>query len=89
MNNNRVEVHVSAKTSELKEGMQDAEKIVSDASKKIESTGKSIDFKLDLSNLKSELNGFATSLSDKFKTVGNDIKSSLTNGLSLVRGGFF
>ncbi|MBU0384157.1 phage tail protein, partial [Acinetobacter baumannii] len=69
--------------------MQDAEKIVSDASKKIESTGKSIDFKLDLSNLRSELNGFASNLSDKFKTVGNDIKSSLTNGLSLVRGGFF
>lgn len=30
-NNNRVEVHVGAKTSELKEGMQDAEKIVSDS----------------------------------------------------------
>lgn len=25
-NNNRVEVHIGAKTSELKEGMQDAEK---------------------------------------------------------------
>ena len=88
-NNNRVEVHVGAKTSELKEGMQDAEKIVSDSAKKIESTGHNIDFKLDLSNLRSELNGFASNLSDKFKTVGNDIKSSLTNGLSLVRGGFF
>lgn len=88
-NNNRVEVHVGAKTSELKEGMQDAEKIVSDASKKIESTGNNIDFKLDLSNLRSELNGFATGLSDRFKTVGNDIKSSLTSGLSLVKGGFF
>ncbi len=42
MNNNRVEVHV-VQNFELKEGMQDAEKIVSDASKKIESTGKSID----------------------------------------------
>ncbi|MHC6187061.1 phage tail protein [Acinetobacter sp. X9] len=88
-NNNRVEVHIGAKTSELKEGMQDAEKIVSDASKKIESTGNNIDFKLDLSNLRSELNGFATGLSDRFKTVGNDIKSSLTSGLSLVKGGFF
>lgn len=88
-NNNRVEVHIGAKTSELKEGMQDAEKIVSDSAKKIESTGHNIDFKLDLSNLRSELNGFASNLSDKFKTVGNDIKSSLTNGLSLVRGGFF
>ncbi|MDV7419087.1 phage tail protein [Acinetobacter baumannii] len=88
-NNNRVEVHVGAKTSELKEGMQDAEKIVSDSAKKIESTGHNIDFKLDLSNLRSELNGFASNLSDKFKTVGNDIKSSLTNSLSLVRGGFF
>lgn len=88
-NNNRVEVHVGAKTSELKEGMRDAEKIVSDASKKIESTGNNIDFKLDLSNMRSELNGFATGLSERFKTVGNDIKSSLTSGLSLVKGGFF
>ncbi|KCY09671.1 putative phage tail tape measure protein [Acinetobacter baumannii 1598530] len=88
-NNNRVEVHVGAKTSELKEGMQDAEKIVSDASKKIENTGNNIDFKLDLSNMRSELNGFASGLSERFKTVGNDIKSSLTSGLSLVKGGFF
>lgn len=64
-------------------------KIVSDASKKIESTGNNIDFKLDLSNMRSELNGFASGLSEKFKTVGNDIKSSLTSGLSLVKGGFF
>ncbi|MGT2582802.1 hypothetical protein [Acinetobacter baumannii] len=44
-NNNRVEVHVGAKTSELKEGMQDAEKIVSDSAKKIENTTKGVNFK--------------------------------------------
>ncbi|WP_436462745.1 phage tail protein [Acinetobacter seifertii] len=87
-NNNRVEVHVGAKTSELKQGMQDAEKIVTDSAKKIANTGE-IELKVDLSNVKSELNGFANGLSDKFKNVGNDIKSSLTNGFSLVKSGFF
>lgn len=87
-NNNRVEVHVGAKTSELKEGMKDAEKIVSDSSKKIESTGQGIDLKIDLSGVRSELNNFANNISDKFKSVGNDIKDSLTGGFSLIKGGF-
>ncbi|MFV7442395.1 phage tail protein [Acinetobacter pittii] len=87
-NNNRVEVHVGAKTSELKEGMKDAEKIVSDSSKKIENTGQGIDLKIDLSGVRSELNNFANNISDKFKSVGNDIKDSLTGGFSLIKGGF-
>lgn len=87
-NNNRVEVHVGAKTSELKEGMKDAEKIVSDSSKKIENTSQEIDLKIDLSGVRSELNNFANNISDKFKSVGNDIKDSLTGGFSLIKGGF-
>lgn len=87
-NNNRVEVHVGAKTSELKEGMKDAEKIVSDSSKKIENTNQGIDLKIDLSGVRSELNNFANNISDKFKSVGNDIKDSLTGGFSLIKGGF-
>ncbi|MFV5664997.1 phage tail protein [Acinetobacter pittii] len=87
-NNNRVEVHVGAKTSELKEGMKDAEKIVSDSSKKIENTSQGIDLKIDLSGVRSELNNFANNISDKFKSVGNDIKDSLTGGFSLIKGGF-
>ncbi|MEB6670647.1 phage tail protein [Acinetobacter pittii] len=87
-NNNRVEVHVGAKTSELKEGMKDAEKIVSDSSKKIENTSQGIDLKIDLSGIRSELNNFANNISDKFKSVGNDIKDSLTGGFSLIKGGF-
>lgn len=87
-NNNRVEVHVGAKTSELKEGMKDAEKIVSDSSKKIENTSQGIDLKIDLSGVRSELNNFANNISDKFKSVGNDIKDSLTSGFSLIKGGF-
>lgn len=88
-NNNRVEVHVGAKTSELKEGMKDAEKIVSDSSKKIENASQGIDLKIDLSGMRSELNNFANNISDKFRNVGNDIKESLTSGFSLIRGGFF
>lgn len=87
-NNNRVEVHVGAKTSELKEGMQDAEKIVSDSTKKIENSSQGIDLKIDLSGVRSELNNFANNISDKFKSVGNDIKESLTGGFSLIKGGF-
>ncbi|MDS7968225.1 phage tail protein [Acinetobacter sp. V117_2] len=87
--NNRVEVHVGAKTSELKEGMKDAEKIVSDSSKKIENTSQGIDLKIDLTSVRSELNKFANNISDKFKNVGNDIKDSLTGGFSLIKGGFF
>lgn len=51
MSNNRVEVHVGAKTSELKKGMDDAEKIVSDSAKQIENTTKGVRFKFDLSGL--------------------------------------
>ncbi|MBN6539629.1 phage tail protein [Acinetobacter pittii] len=87
-NNNRVEVHVGAKTSELKEGMKDAEKIVSDSTKKIENSSQGIDLKIDLSGVRSELNNFANNISDKFRNVGNDIKESLTSGFSLIRGGF-
>ncbi|KQE14290.1 phage tail protein [Acinetobacter pittii] len=87
-NNNRVEVHVGAKTSELKEGMKDAEKIVSDSRKKIENSSQGIDLKIDLSGVRSELNNFANNISDKFKSVGNDIKESLTGGFSLIKGGF-
>ncbi|AQV16910.1 phage tail protein [Acinetobacter pittii] len=87
-NNNRVEVHVGAKTSELKEGMKDAEKIVSDSTKKIENSSQGIDLKIDLSGIRSELNNFANNISDKFRNVGNDIKESLTSGFSLIRGGF-
>lgn len=50
-NNNRVEVHVGAKTSELKKGMDDAEKIVSDSAKQIENTTKGVRFKFDLSSV--------------------------------------
>lgn len=88
-NNNRVEVHVGAKTSGLKEGMKDAEKIVSDSSKKIENASQGIDLKIDLTSVRSELNKFANNISDKFKNVGNDIKDSLTGGFSLIKGGFF
>ncbi len=87
-NNNRVEVHVGAKTSELKEGMKDAEKIVSDSSRKIENSSQGIDLKIDLSGIRSEFNNFANNISDKFKSVGNDIKDSLTGGFSLIKGGF-
>ncbi|WP_336026343.1 phage tail protein [Acinetobacter pittii] len=87
-NNNRVEVHVGAKTSELKEGMKDAEKIVSDSTKKIENSSQGINLKIDLSGIRSELNNFANNISDKFRNVGNDIKESLTSGFSLIRGGF-
>ena len=46
-----VKAHIGAKTSELKKGMDDAEKIVSDSAKQIENSTKGVKFKFDLSNL--------------------------------------
>lgn len=67
-NDNRVEVHVGAKTSELKKGMDDAEKIVSDSAKQIENTTKGVRFKFDLSSVKRQFDDVSKSISEGFRT---------------------
>ncbi|MDC5533604.1 phage tail protein, partial [Acinetobacter baumannii] len=88
-NNNRVEVHVGARTTELRQGMQEAERIVSDSADRIEETSQNINLNIDFSNVRANLNDFASNITNRFRTVGNDIRSSLTDGLSLVKSGFF
>ncbi|MFX7483789.1 phage tail protein, partial [Acinetobacter baumannii] len=95
-NNNRVEVHVGTKTSELKEGMQDAEKIVSDSAKQIENSTKGVKFKFDLSNIKRQFDDVSKSISEGFSNQisealgGSRIGSAfdgITSKLGALRGG--
>ncbi len=74
MANNRVEVHIGAKTSELKKGMDDAEKIVSDSAKQIENSTKGVKFKFDLSNIKRQFDDVSKSISEGFS---NQISEAL------------
>jgi hypothetical protein len=94
--NNRVEVHVGAKTSELKKGMDDAEKIVSASAKQIESTTKGINFKFDLTGIKRQFDDVSKSISEGFSNQlseafgGSRIGSAfegLTSKLNVLRGG--
>lgn len=89
MANNKIEVHVSAKTSELKSGMNDAERIVDNSTKKIETSTKNMKFTFDFSSVKSQFDNFASDIQRKARNVGDNLSKSLTSSLSLVRGGFF
>lgn len=74
MANNRVEVHIGAKTSELKKGMDDAEKIVTESAKQIENTTKGVNFKLNLSGIKRQFDDVSKSISEGFS---NQISEAL------------
>ncbi|WP_288366596.1 phage tail protein [uncultured Acinetobacter sp.] len=89
MANNKIEVHVSAKTSELKSGMNDAEKIVDKSAKEIESSTKNMKFTFDFSGVKSQFDNFANDVQRKARNIGDNLSKSFTSSLSLVRGGFF
>lgn len=89
MANNKIEVHVSAKTSELKSGMNDAEKIVDKSAKEIEASTKNMKFTFDFSGVKSQFDNFANDVQRKARNIGDNLSKSLTSSLSLVRGGFF
>ncbi|EPJ5256225.1 phage tail protein, partial [Acinetobacter baumannii] len=96
MANNRVEVHIGTKTSELKKGMDDAEKIVSDSAKQIENSTKGVKFKFDLSNIKRQFDDVSKSISEGFSNQisealgGSRIGSAfdgITSKLGALRGG--
>ncbi len=89
MANNKIEVHVSAKTSELKSGMNDAERIVDNSTKKIETSTKNMKFTFDFSGVKSQFDNFANDVQRKARNIGDNLSKSFTSSLSLVRGGFF
>lgn len=84
MSNNRVEVHVGAKTSELKKGMNDAEKIVSDGAKRIEDTGNKVKFKLDFSSIKTGLDDISKNINNRFEDIGKSISGNLTKSFAAI-----
>lgn len=84
MSNNRVEVHVGAKTSELKKGMDDAEKIVSDGAKRIEDTGSKVKFKLDFSSIKTGLDDITKNINNRFEDIGKSISGNLTKSFAAI-----
>lgn len=84
MTDNRIEVHVAAKTTELQRGMNDAEQIVSNTSRNIEATGSRIDLKPDFSGFRKSIDSVSQLVSNRFEEIGNTISGGLTKGLATV-----
>ncbi|WP_394650844.1 phage tail protein [uncultured Acinetobacter sp.] len=78
MANNRVEVHVGAKTSELKSGMKESEKIVEDGVKKIEQTGSGVKLKVDTSELTDSVKKATSEIHKNLKDSTQSIAKSFT-----------
>lgn len=83
MSNNRVEVHVGAKTSELKKGMNEAESIVKDTAQEIEVTGKKIDFKIDVSGVQKSFDSLSNNISAQMLSLGKKIAAGLGSAIAV------
>lgn len=83
MSNNRVEVHVGAKTSELKKGMNEAESIVKDAAQEIEVTGKKVDFQIDVSGVQKTFDNLSTNISTQMLGLGKKIAAGIGSALAV------
>ena len=83
MSNNRVEVHVGAKTSELKKGMNEAESIVKDTAQEIEVTGKKVDFKIDVSGVQKTFDNLSSNISTQMLGLGKKIAAGIGSALAV------
>lgn len=83
MSNNRVEVHVGAKTSELKKGMNEAESIVKDTAQKIEVIGKKVDFKIDVSGVQKTFDKLSSNISTQMLGLGKKIAAGIGSALAV------
>lgn len=83
MSNNRVEVHVGAKTSELKKGMNEAESIVKDTAQEIEVTGKKVDFQIDVSGVQKTFDNLSTNISTQMLGLGKKIAAGIGSALAV------
>ncbi|WP_240489961.1 transglycosylase SLT domain-containing protein [Acinetobacter baumannii] len=83
MSNNRVEVHVGAKTSELKKGMNDAESIVKDTAQEIEVTGKKVDFQIDVSGVQKTFDNLSSNISTQMLGLGKKIAAGIGSALAV------
>ncbi|MDF2418483.1 phage tail protein [Acinetobacter beijerinckii] len=84
MADNRVEVRVGARTSELEQGMNDAEQIVENAADNMEDTGRNIDFVPDFSNFRSSIDSISQLVTTRFEEVGTSISASFTRSFAMV-----
>lgn len=83
MSNNRVEVHVGAKTSELKKGMNEAESIVKDTAQEIEVTGKKVDFQIDVSGVQKTFDNLSSNISTQMLDLGKKIAAGIGSALAV------
>lgn len=83
MSNNRVEVHVGAKTSELKKGMNEAESIVKDTAKEIEITGKKVDFQIDTSGIQKTFDNLSNNISTQMQGLAKKIAAGLGSAIAV------
>lgn len=83
MSNNRVEVHVGAKTSELKKGMNEAESIVKDTAQEIEVTGKKVDFQIDVSGVQKTFDNLSSNISTQMLGLGKKIAAGIGSALAV------
>lgn len=83
MSNNRVEVHVGAKTSELKKGMNEAENIVKDTAQEIEVTGKKVDFQIDVSGVQKTFDNLSSNISTQMLGLGKKIAAGIGSALAV------
>lgn len=83
MSNNRVEVHVGAKTSELKKGMNEAENIVKNTAQKIEVTGKKVDFQVDVSGVQKTFDNLSSNISTQMLGLGKKIAAGIGSALAV------
>lgn len=83
MSNNRVEVHVGAKTSELKKGMNEAESIVKDTAQEIEVTGKKVDFQIDVFGVQKTFDNLSSNISTQMLDLGKKIAAGIGSALAV------
>jgi hypothetical protein len=83
MSNNRVEVHVGAKTSELKKGMNEAESIVKSTAQEIEVTGKKVDFDIDVSGVQKTFDNLSNNISTQMLGLGKKIAAGIGSVLAV------
>lgn len=69
MANNRVEVHVGAKTSDLKKGMDEAEEIVKESAKEMEEASKKVELTIDTSDLEDSVHRAKDIVEDGVKSI--------------------
>ena len=83
MSNNRVEVHVGAKTSELKKGMNEAENIVKNTAKEIEIIGKKVDFQIDTSGIQKTFDNLSNNISTQMQGLAKKIAAGLGSAIAV------